>query len=72
MDEHFSSVVVHWLAAGDAGDLDAFDELLHPYAIVHAPAGLSTTSAHDEKMVWSEALCPTFAMTFRKCWWTAT
>lgn len=51
-----SSVVFRWLAAGDAGDLDAFDELLHPDAVVHAPAGLSTTSADEEKGVWRDAL----------------
>ena len=39
------TVAVRWLAAGDAGDLDAFDVLLHPDAVVHAPLGLSTTSA---------------------------
>jgi predicted ester cyclase len=50
------TVVSQWLAAGDAGDLDVFDELLHPNAIVHAPAGLSTTSAEEEKRVWKEAL----------------
>lgn len=51
-----STVVFRWLAAGDAGDLDVFDELLHPDAIVHAPAGLSTTSADEEKKVWRDAL----------------
>ncbi|HUP72391.1 MAG TPA: ester cyclase [Acidimicrobiales bacterium] len=49
------TVVFRWLAAGDAGDLDAFDALLHPDAVVHAPLGLSTTSAADEKAVWAEA-----------------
>lgn len=53
----FSSTVVYrWLAAGDAGDLDAFDEFLHPDAVIHAPAGLSTTSADEEKAVWRDAL----------------
>ena len=51
-----SSVVLRWLAAGDAGDLDAFDALLHPDAVIHAPAGLSTSSADDEKAVWRDAL----------------
>ena len=51
-----SAVVFRWLAAGDAGDLDAFDELLHPAAVIHAPAGLSTTSADEEKAVWRDAL----------------
>ncbi len=48
--------MARWLAAGDAGDLDAFDELLHPDAVVHAPAGLSTKSAAEEKAVWAQAL----------------
>jgi len=51
-----SAVVFRWLAAGDAGDLEAFDELLHPDAVIHAPAGLSTTSAEEEKAVWRDAL----------------
>jgi ketosteroid isomerase-like protein len=50
------SVVWRWLAAGDAGDLDAFDDLLHPDVIVHAPAGLSTLGAVEEKEVWRGAL----------------
>ena len=56
MPDPGKTVVGRWLAAGDAGDLDAFDELLHADAIVHAPAGLSTSSAEDEKAVWKEAL----------------
>lgn len=50
------TVVFRWLAAGDAGDFDAFDDLLHPDAVVHAPSGLSTTNADAEKSVWREAL----------------
>ena len=50
------TVVFRWLAAGDAGDFDAFDELLHPDAVVHAPLGLSTSSVDDEKAVWEDAL----------------
>jgi predicted ester cyclase len=50
------TVVFRWLAAGDAGELDRFDELLHPDATIHAPAGLSTSSAEDEKAVWRDAL----------------
>lgn len=50
------TVIFRWLAAGDAGDLDVFDGLLHPDAVVHSPAGLSTTSAEDEKAVWRDAL----------------
>jgi predicted ester cyclase len=49
-------VVFRWLAAGDAGDVDAFDDLLHPDAVIHAPVGLSTTSAEAEKAVWKDAL----------------
>jgi ketosteroid isomerase-like protein len=55
VDPH-QTVVFRWLAAGDAGDLDTFDDLLHPAAVVHAPSGLSTTSAEAEKAVWKEAL----------------
>lgn len=51
-----STVVGRWLAAGDAGDLDAFDELLHPDAVIHAPAGLSTEGVAEEKAVWRQAL----------------
>jgi predicted ester cyclase len=50
------TVVFRWLAAGDAGDLDAFDRLLDPDVVVHAPLGLSTTNVGDEKAVWREAL----------------
>ena len=32
------------LPAGEAGDLDAFDDFLHPDVVVHAPMGLSTIS----------------------------
>jgi ketosteroid isomerase-like protein len=56
MVEPRKTVVSRWLAAGDSGDLDAFDELLHPDAVVHAPAGLSTASVDDEKAVWKDAL----------------
>ncbi|MGI9624182.1 MAG: nuclear transport factor 2 family protein, partial [Acidimicrobiales bacterium] len=56
MTDAASTVLFRWLAAGDAGDLDAFDDLLHHDAIVHAPLGLSTTSADEEKAVWAEAL----------------
>jgi predicted ester cyclase len=50
------TVVFRWLAAGDAGDFDAFDELFHPDAVVHAPLGLSTSRAEDEKALWKEAV----------------
>jgi ketosteroid isomerase-like protein len=50
------SVVWRWLAAGDGGDFEAFDDLLHPNAVVHAPGGLSSASCDEEKAVWREAL----------------
>jgi predicted ester cyclase len=56
MADPHQTVVCQWLAAGDAGELDAFDKLLHPEVVVHAPLGLSTASADDEKTVWAEAL----------------
>jgi predicted ester cyclase len=56
MGDFSATVVFRWLAAGDAGDFDAFDRLLHPDAIIHAPAGLSTASAEEEKAVWRDAL----------------
>jgi predicted ester cyclase len=56
MRDPSSTIVFRWLAAGDAGDLDTFDEVLHPDAVIHAPAGLSTTSADEEKVVWRDAL----------------
>jgi ketosteroid isomerase-like protein len=50
------TIIYRWLAAGDAGDLDAFDGLLLSDAVIHAPRGLSTTSREAEKAVWREAL----------------
>lgn len=50
------SVVVRWLAAGDAGDVEAFDEILHPDVVVHAPRGLSTHDRESEKQVWRDAV----------------
>jgi len=50
------TLIYRWLAAGDAGDLDEFDALLLPDAVIHAPRGLSTTSRDAEKGVWREAL----------------
>jgi predicted ester cyclase len=54
--DHRESIVCRWLEAGDAGDLDAFDDLLVPDALIHAPRGLSTNSREAEKAVWREAL----------------
>lgn len=56
MTDPRETVVFRWLAAGDAGDLHAFDDVLHPDAVIHAPLGLSTSSAEEEKAVWREAL----------------
>jgi predicted ester cyclase len=56
MPDFHQTIIFRWLAAGDAGDFDAFDGLLLPDAVIHAPRGLSTTSRDDEKMVWQEAL----------------
>ena len=56
MTDPRATVVFRWLTAGDAGDLDVFDDLLHPDAVIHAPAGLSTASAAEEKAVWQDAL----------------
>lgn len=50
------SLVARWLAAGDAGDVEAFDHLLHRDVVVHAPRGLSTGDLESEKQVWREAL----------------
>ena len=50
------SMIYRWLAAGDAGELDTFDDLLLPDAVIHAPRGLSTTSREAEKAVWQAAL----------------
>jgi steroid delta-isomerase-like uncharacterized protein len=54
--DHPTSVIVRWLAAGDRGDVDAFDDLLHVDAVVHAPRGLSTSTRAHEKAVWREAV----------------
>ncbi|HEU5302294.1 MAG TPA: ester cyclase [Acidimicrobiia bacterium] len=50
------TVVFRWLAAGDSGELDRFDDLLHPDAVIHAPRGLSTSGRDEEKEVWRAAL----------------
>lgn len=54
--EQDSSLVARWLAAGDAGDVDAFDDLLHRHVVVHAPRGLSTEDLDAEKQVWRDAV----------------
>jgi len=42
-------------AAGDAGELEAFDRYLHDDVIVHAPAGLSTVGLENERESWRKA-----------------
>lgn len=54
--EQSSSLVARWLAAGDAGDVEAFDDLLHRDVVVHAPRGLSTEDLEAEKQVWRDAV----------------
>jgi ketosteroid isomerase-like protein len=49
-------VIVRWLEAGDGGDVDQFDDLLHADAVIHAPRGLSTDSREAEKSVWLAAI----------------
>jgi predicted ester cyclase len=56
MSDFHQTIVYRWLAAGDAGELDEFDDLLLPDAVIHAPRGLSTTSREAEKAVWRDAL----------------
>jgi predicted ester cyclase len=50
------SVIARWLAAGDSGEFEAFDDLLHGDVVVHAPRGLSTEDLESEKQVWREAV----------------
>lgn len=56
MADPHQTIVFRWLAAGDAGDFEAFDELLHADVLVHAPLGLSTSNLEEEKGVWRDAL----------------
>jgi predicted ester cyclase len=49
-------VVARWLAAGDSGDVEAFNDLLHGDVVVHAPRGLSTEDLEAEKQVWRDAV----------------
>jgi steroid delta-isomerase-like uncharacterized protein len=50
-----SSLLVRLFLAGDAGDLDAFDQYLHDDVVVHAPAGLSTAGLESERESWRKA-----------------
>ena len=50
------SLLHRWFAAGDAGDLDAFEDYLHADVIVHAPLGFATQGIEAEKAVWKHGL----------------
>ena len=50
------SLLHRWFEAGDSGDLDAFDDLLHEDVVVHAPLGLATNGREAEKAVWKAGL----------------
>ena len=56
MDATNESRVRKWLAAGDAGELDAFDQYLHEDVVIHAPLGLSTVGIEAEKAQWRAIL----------------
>jgi hypothetical protein len=47
---------------------------MQPDAVIHAPAGLSTTSADEEKTVWKDALgaIPDLRHASRRWWLKAT
>ena len=49
------SLLEQLFAAGDAGELDRFDALLHDDVIAHAPFGLSTTGRAAERDSWRRA-----------------
>ena len=53
--ERHEELVRGWLAAGDDGDVDAFDRFLDPLVTVHAPLGLSATGIEAEKETWRKA-----------------
>jgi predicted ester cyclase len=45
-----------WFAAGDSGEVAAFDDYLHSDVVVHAPLGFATRGIDAEKEVWRKAL----------------
>jgi len=49
------SLLESLFAAGDTGDLDAFDRYMHEDVVVHAPAGLSTRGVNSERESWRKA-----------------
>jgi hypothetical protein len=54
--EHTASLIARWLSAGDEGDVDAFDDLLHSDVVVHDPRGLSIKNLASEKQIWRDAV----------------
>lgn len=50
------SVVARWLAAGDSGDVEAFDDLMHVDVVVHAPPGLVDRGPRSREQVWRDAV----------------
>ena len=50
-----TSLLESLFAAGDSGDLDAFDQYMHDDVVVHAPAGLSTRGLDSERESWRNA-----------------
>ena len=50
------SLLREMFLAGDSGQVERFDELLHDDVIVHAPFGLSTVGLGAEKASWQQAL----------------
>ena len=50
------SLLREMFLAGDSGQVERFDELLHHDVIVHAPFGLSTVGLGAEKASWQQAL----------------
>ena len=49
------SLLESLFAAGDAGDLKAFELYMHDDVTVHAPAGLSTHGLDSERESWRNA-----------------
>ena len=59
------SLLERWFAAGDEGELDAFDDFLHPDVVVHVPLGLSTEGPMPKRRCGEMPFtpCPTSATT---------
>ena len=51
-----ASLLESLFAAGDAGDLAAFQRYMHDDVVVHAPAGLSSHGLDSERESWRNAL----------------